>query len=370
MLYRKFKKLMMTPGLFFRDYFIKKYPLVLNEITCPQEDERILIKHDIALEEKIKVNFPIDVVFTWVDDKDKNWLEKLHFFRQQNSFANNPFLHDLARFKNHNEIYYSVQSVIKFLPWVRNIFLVTDGQKPAWADSFPQIKMVDHSEIIPEVYLPTFNSHVIEAHLHLIPGLAEHFIYFNDDVFVARELPASHFFKSNGLASLFLSDKSLVKMAQRRIDTPTLSASLKSKSLLYNNFKIEIDNSLVHTYVPLRKSMFIYAWDIYLPMINEFIKEKFRSPTDLNMATFLVPWLTYINGLAMPARDICYYFNIRSPVAAYNYKILLKALRGNTSPHSFCANDFSFNTISVNNYEQLLIELLEIYFGNGTTRNV
>ena len=45
---------------------------------------------------------------------------------------------------------------------------------------------MDHREIIEQEYLPTFNSHVIEANLHKIPNLSEHFIYFNDDVFVAK----------------------------------------------------------------------------------------------------------------------------------------------------------------------------------------
>lgn len=52
---------------------------------------------------------------------------------------------------------------------------------------------MDHREIIDHDYLPTFNSHVIEANLHKIPNLSEHFIYFNDDVFVAKPLQKAIF---------------------------------------------------------------------------------------------------------------------------------------------------------------------------------
>ena len=79
-----------------------------------------------------------------------------------------------------------------------------------WVSEYAKVQHIDHSEIISSKYLPTFNSHVIEAHLHNIPNLAENFIYFNDDVFVARELPPGHFFKGNGLASIFISRKSLI----------------------------------------------------------------------------------------------------------------------------------------------------------------
>ena len=74
-----------------------------------------------------------------------------------------------------------------------------------------KIKLINHSQIIDAKYLPTFNSHVIEANLYKIPDLSEHFIYFNDDVFVARPLMPNHFFENNGLASLFVANKSFQK---------------------------------------------------------------------------------------------------------------------------------------------------------------
>lgn len=46
--------------------------------------------------------------------------------------------------------------------------------------------------------MPTFNSHAIEINIHKIEGLAEHFVYFNDDTFINSPLEPEFFFK-NGL---------------------------------------------------------------------------------------------------------------------------------------------------------------------------
>jgi len=341
---RKIKKFFKNPGVFFRDHLNKRYPVFRNEILCREEEESILMRHDLALEEKITVNFPVDVVFTWVDDKDPQWVSRYNYFRDEDREGTGLHAKDPARFSNHDELKYSLRCVIKHLPWVRNIFIVTDNQHPAWIDDKydKRVKVIDHRDIIPKKYLPTFNSHVIEAHLHKIEGLAEHFIYFNDDVFVARPLPIGHFFKSNGNAALFLSQKSLNSMYKKGILTPTLKASLTGRKLLAKKFNGEmLDSPLVHTYVPLRKSLYLKCWNAFEDDINTFLPNKFRSDNDLNLATFLVPWFAYLDGSAVFARDICYYFNIRSPAAVGFFNALNRSKKNNTLPHSFCANDFN-----------------------------
>ena len=362
--FKKIKKFIITPGVFFRDFFVKKYPIINSEVRCSKEDEIALINNDLILDGKMDVQFPIDVVFTWVNDKDPVWQSKYSMYKNNKSISYGRYATDLARFSNHNELYFSVKSVKKNLPWVRTIFVVTDNQCPEWLGEFKNIKIIDHSEIINSKYLPTFNSHVIEAHLHNIPELAEHFIYFNDDVFVARNLPAGHFFKSNGLASLYLSDKSLSDMRFRGVVTPTLNASLSASKLFERDFKYKIDTPLVHTYVPLRKSMFNKVWDKYHEEINSFLSNRFRTNNDLNLATFVVPWLTFIYGYATPCRDICYYFNIRSVSANKYYTLLEGSILEGSAPHSFCANDFTAKSSSNDNYQAKLLNLLNKYYGS------
>ncbi|MDF7650582.1 capsule biosynthesis protein CapC [Erwiniaceae bacterium L1_54_3] len=361
---KKLKKLITKPSLFFKDYLNKKYPVYLNEIKCPQEEEQIIMSYDEEIEKLFKNNDSIDVVFTWVDNKDLNWKEKYNFFSKIDTKSLGKYAKDSARFENHDELYYSLQSVIKFLPWVKKIFLVTDNQTPSWLKSIKtdKIHVVDHSEIIPSKYLPTFNSHVIEAHLHKIKDISENFIYFNDDVFVARALEASHFFKCNGHASLFISSKSLNYMLERGTLTPTLSASLSSSKLLQRKFGIRPETPLVHTYVPLRKSDYLQVWKCYEKEIESFLSNKFRTDNDLNLATFLVPWFSYLKGKSIIQRDICYYFNIRSRSAKSFYKAIRKAKNDGYSPHSFCANDFNSQNTPLESYQEILEAELKFYY--------
>ena len=95
-----------------------------------------------------------------------------------------------SRFSDHQELRYSLRSVWMHAPWVRNVYIVTNGQVPTWLDlSNPRVKVVPHSTIFPNTtHLPTFSSPAIETHIHRIPGLSDKFLYLNDDVMFGREV--------------------------------------------------------------------------------------------------------------------------------------------------------------------------------------
>ncbi|RIY32874.1 capsule biosynthesis protein CapC [Psittacicella hinzii] len=366
---KKTKKLLTKPNIFFRDYLLKKFPIKNIEQPFVESEEPLVVNLSRRLETIIEKNLVeqtnVDVVFTWVDGNDSFWKDKFSLYSGVSINAPALFAADQARFEDHNEIYFSVQSVLKFLPWVRKIFIVTDGQIPSWYNSsYPykdKVVLVDHQDIIPTQYLPTFNSHVIEAFLYKIPDLNENFIYFNDDVFVARELNKSHFFQPNGLASLFLTDKSLKQMRARGKLTATLEASYNSLQLLQGDYEISIDSPTVHTYFPLKKSMYELAWQKYGDEIRKFLPAKIRSKQDLNMATFLVPWLMYLEGKASIGFDACYYFNIRSNHSLFIYQKLLNGKRTGILPHSFCANDFHSKE-EIPNYRENLLAMLKKFY--------
>lgn len=364
---KKIKKFFRQPSIFFRDYLNKKYPVRHIEQPYLENEEIFAIQLDAKLANltaDILPNFPVDVVFTWVDGSDSKWQQKyrqaIHTQSPQNIGL---YANDMARFSNHNELYYSIRSVQQFMPWVRYIFIITDEQIPTWLDlnEQTQIKIIDHRQIIDKQYLPTFNSHVIEAHLHQIPELSEHIIYFNDDVFVARYLAFEHFFQKNGLASIFLADKSIEMMQAKNILTPTLSATKNSMALLEKDYSCRLDKPLVHTYSVLIKSAYQLAWQRYPNEIESFLKNKFRGFNDLNFSNFLIPWLMYLEGKSYPKKEICYYFNIRSANAPYIYGKLLEKQKNGSMPHSFCANDF--NSISgIPDYQGQLFRFLEAYY--------
>lgn len=139
----------------------------------------------------------IDFVITWVDMNDPKWQAKfLKYSCNKNNSKNGV---SKARFRDNGFLKYWFRGVDKFAPWVRKIHFVTDGQKPEWLDeSNPKINLVNHEDFIPSQFLPTYNSAVIERYIHKIPGLAEHFVYFNDDFYIINNIKKERFFQ-NGL---------------------------------------------------------------------------------------------------------------------------------------------------------------------------
>lgn len=118
MIKRKLRKLFNNPGVFFRDFLIKKYPLLNLENNISEIDENKIIqaiKYLDNLEENIDINNNVDVVYTWVDKDDISWKRK---FDKNNTSLNikksGIFANDEARFSNNNELYYSLLSVKNF----------------------------------------------------------------------------------------------------------------------------------------------------------------------------------------------------------------------------------------------------------------
>src|SRR5699024_11177654 len=132
------------------------------------------------------LDFPIDAVYTWVDDADQAWRERRAAAAGEDPPS--PLAGGSIRFRNRDELRYSLRSLFAYAPWIRNVYVVTDAQRPSWLDDDPRITVVDHRELFPDdSVLPFFNSHAIESVLHRIPGLAEHFLYLNDDVFLMQD---------------------------------------------------------------------------------------------------------------------------------------------------------------------------------------
>ena len=153
----------------------------------------------MALPSVDDVRFDVDVVYTWVDGDDEDWLAARD--ARVTGLGGTPSARagGASRYRSRDELRYSMRSLHLFAPWVRRIHLVTAGQVPTWLDtSHPAITVVDHRDILPASALPTFSSHAIETRLHVLPDLAEHFIYVNDDVFLGRPARPELFFSPGG----------------------------------------------------------------------------------------------------------------------------------------------------------------------------
>lgn len=140
------------------------------------------------------MDFPIDIVITWVDQNDPNWLAKYRRYKRQN--------HDEdaeTRFRDYGTLPYVFRSIEKYAPWVHKVFLITDDQAPSWLNkSYEKLVLINHKDYIDSKYLPTFDSNLIELSLIKLDRLSEHFVCFNDDTFLNRSVQPSDFFDTSG----------------------------------------------------------------------------------------------------------------------------------------------------------------------------
>ena len=134
----------------------------------------------------------IDFVILWVDGNDPDWQAEKNVYAQidpeESSLVN--------RYRDWGLLPYWFRAVDKFAPWVHKIHFVTWGHVPPFLNiRNPKLHIVNHRDFIPSRYLPTFNSHAIEMNIHRIPELSEHFVYFNDDMFLLRPVKPEDFFR-------------------------------------------------------------------------------------------------------------------------------------------------------------------------------
>ena len=172
----------------------------------------------------------IDAVVTWVDGSDRAHQAKraaaLDSTRRLSPKAI-PGGRNQTRFADSDEIRYCLHAIRRFMPWIRTIHLVTDNQRPGFLDAETCVRLgvvlVDHATIFRgyEWALPTFNSRTIETMLHRVPGLADRYIYFNDDVLVLEPCGPDDFFLEDGII-LRGKFKSLEKFGPLRIGLSAL----------------------------------------------------------------------------------------------------------------------------------------------------
>jgi len=152
----------------------------------------------------------IDVVIAYVDGRDPaHRAKRKQYLTDPGVDAQPEFAAKRAeRFSDNDEIRYCLRSIHNYAPWVRTIWLVTDNQVPAAINRRKaergNIRIVDHHEIFRgyEQLLPTFNSLAIETLLWRIDGLADRFLYLNDDMMFVGPVEPTDFFSHEGKVKL------------------------------------------------------------------------------------------------------------------------------------------------------------------------
>lgn len=257
------------------------------------------------------MNFPIDFVVTWVDGSDPSWIAKKNQYSIQagsykKSMSSQKAYRDWGTFK------YWFRGVEKFAPWVNHIYLVTDNQVPKWLfTKFSKLTVVDHKDFIPNNYLPTFNSNAIEANIHRIKGLSEHFVIFNDDMYITSAVKPDDFFSSDGLpkyntainpivperygtGNFQINDMEIVNshFSKKEIIKNAKLFSYRHgiknliRSILYVHSKFFFGFYEDHLPYPMLKSTIEKIWNVEGPAMVITSKSKFRSKLDTNLWLF------------------------------------------------------------------------------------
>ena len=249
------------------------------------------------------MDFPVDVVYTWVDGKDPLWLaERACFLKKENINYNKrglipePVGASLMSFSE-TELYYSIQSVKKYMSWVRKIYVVTPGHKPKESEKFQDIIFINQEDIIPKtVRTPIFNSNGIELCIHKIDGLAEHFIYFNDDFFVNRPIIIENFFYNNRTSLFHEKFGGFLRLTPDFVMSSYLHRGVTTQQRQYTNnllnqrFGISKRFLLQHSPVFIIKKHYQKMLDNFSWEAKQTLSHRFRHPKDLVTPHFLYPY--------------------------------------------------------------------------------
>lgn len=279
--------------------------------------------------------FDIDVVYTWVDGTDPAWRAKRDSIDAPGETYHPEAMME-SRFIHRDELRYSLRSLDYFAPWVRKVFLVTDQQVPSWLNlENPRLEVVDHQDIFTDRgYLPCFNSNSIISNLHHIDGLAEHYLYMNDDVFLGRWTTPDLFFLPTGVAKVSPSDNRRMFGDPRPEDEPHFNITRNIRRILEDEFGVTVSRAIRHTPHPQRRSVHYEMEERFASHYSRTWGHKFRHHTDI-VADQLHHYYAQITGRAVPERIPYTYINVMDSRRAGRLNTVL-AQRQYTA---FCLND-------------------------------
>lgn len=258
------------------------------------------------MENKDYMSYPIDFVITWVDPTDEKWLKDRSCYKNDNAESSG-----IVRYRDWDLMRYWFRAVEKNAPWVNKIYFVTYGHYPEWLNTdSDKVVIVKHEDFMDHENLPTFNSNAIELYFHMIKGLSEHFVYFNDDMFICRPMSEEEFFKDgvpvdslswNAVSAkaggsmiehIILNDMELLekhfnkKAVQKEQLTKMLSfkngsSALKTLFLLSWKSFTGIENP--HVAQPYLKSMLEEVWKEEEAAMLDTAQRRFRTKEDYSL---------------------------------------------------------------------------------------
>ena len=334
--------------LFHNDLFDEEdFPSISAEkIFDTAAEKEVTAPKDVVTDED--ENYDVDLVYLWCDGNDPKFREKKNYWLEQEGKSkplNRQATAD-GRFEQVDELKYSLRSAELYLPWVRHIYIVTYEQVPPWLNTqHPKITVVDHSEIIPEKYLPVFSSNAIETSIQNIPGLVEHFLLANDDTFINRPLTKGFFFYQ-GEPIVRMKFGELIQGTQYRtqlVNTIALSEKYFGKDIPFFSRRQLVPHHNIDAYL---KSDYAACANQFEKEYRETLTHRFRTETDVQRLLVSIwsvmhkhAWIKVLDNINInkenPMVDSLFTTN-----TARNYGGKIAFLK----PGLFCINDGELST--------------------------
>ena len=274
----------------------------------------------------------IDLVFPYVDCNDPVWQKVYKEERRKNDL---PTDISQVRFREWNNLKYLFRSIEKFTPWIGNVYMIVSNkeQVPEWVDT-DEVHIVLHKDIIPEQFLPTFNSCTIEMFLGNIKGLSERFIYANDDMYFLKPLKEEDFFE-NAVPKLSVkTDKGLETMFKK--------VEWKCLTTIANYFGKKLPDpveegflKLPHTFIPMSTETVRIISKIFKPEIYSSISQ-FRKAKNFNQ--YIYTYYQLFSGSYLESKRSYKYTSFRDNDVISKAKDIAKDIT-EQKYDSICIND-------------------------------
>lgn len=227
----------------------------------------------------------IDLVYTYVNSSDEEWLaERNQFAMDHNNQA--------CRFRDNNELKYSLRSVERYAPWIRTVHIVLDGRVPDWLDtSNSKLHILKSCEILPEEALPCYNSNVIESCIDQIPGLSDIFLYACDDMFLGSHVKKD-FFVSDGKPLIRMRKKQIIPQDERYYS----KVLYNSQQMIAKRFGVQYNLIPLHCIDVFSKDGIRKCREEFAEEFRAALKNHIRMDTDIQKVIF---------HYFMIAKDMC-----------------------------------------------------------------
>ncbi len=204
--------------------------------------------------------------------------------------------------------------------------------------------------------LPTHNSQAVESQLHHIPGLSEHFLYSNDDMFIGRPLRPETFFSPGGITRFVEADLRIGIGENHQRRSGFENSARVNRALLKERFGRVTTRHLEHAATPLNRTVIERMEQEFPEEFARTAASPFRAADNISVTNSLYHYYGLLTGAAIQNTDAKALYvdtTTRKGLA------LLKRLQKRRDQDFFCLNDGSFPEVGPEERAHKVLGFLE-----------